>query len=814
MLLRGDPGVGKKDGAAGRPAAARAGTAGPAGAGEPPGWSSRPEDALLGSAPDACTRLRGTRRPAGRPPAERRCHRLFDSGAGNRLPGRRNGPPSAAVLALLDRAARRTSRWWLIADDLQVDGTRRKCVVALAVSSPGAAAGHNRFWCSPGGPARARNCFVDQFAAARNARVGPAGYEGVGEAVDKPGGPRAGAGGAAARLLAEAATTPPRAAGNFPGRLDRSAAVRAGNPLPGRCCRCPGRLAAAVADGFRRSARGRPGGCCCWRRQLEAGTAGPATFAGGRARGAADRDDLAAGPGRAKRWFAFRTGGRPGVELAALAAPVSDSRVYGQLGSDPPQRPPGGSAAALAPGEPERAGPWQSGRGPPPDRTRAVAGPWTRPGLSGLAARHPKADRAKGTRRNRAAGGIAASAAVAARWLRAGRAFEPAPGRPVPAGWSRAAYLATIHRSASNEVPRLLGPTPGKSARTPRPGLVFAATASPAHQRRRRTSMPAYRLAGPGPLDDPVAETTAIGTTTGFLYRAPAAWSASTPWRPEPLGSCSKTAMARFRRPEEVIPVPAVLRRVRRSERATPAPYAKGLSKASSRPLARPNAAPWQIVPLGPFLRPWRWTPFADYRYRVPPHDRGAGNAKRRPPSPWSFPGLIAALPRPRNTAAGRWGRGGTPWPGKGLGHLAAVYGYHILGRNSCGAPARGPGAALRGDMDLARSAQRRRTTTWAAAAAGNGGGREAIRPISARQPRGPSARVDFEEGLRAGLPTSTRRGAAQAPASPADGWSFDLGRGPPVPHRAAPREARAPTSAAARRIGIGQESGPAHRAH
>jgi DNA-binding CsgD family transcriptional regulator len=401
--------------------------------------------------------------------------------------------------------------------------------------------------------------------------------------------------------------------------------------------------------------------------------AGPAILQAA-AQGAADLDDLA--PARRANVLraeaaADRVTFRHSLIRSAIAGTARASDLRGAHRA---------LAAALA-GDPERRA-WhlaEAAAGPDEAVARALdeaaLSAWRR---GARAQRRPdRADRRR----------TAASAAVAA-LVRAGELS------PHPADRSRrlveAGYLATM-TGRLDEVPRLLADA-GQAADTPA-GLVFAATALLLTNDDGDVHAP-YRLLVRA-LDD-VAENDCRWDHDAILYAL--LLVSLYALGPEPW-ELLNTAMARFE-PAEVIPFrlcyDAYVDPTRDSDAVR-----DGLSGAFA---ALPeDAAPWQIVPLA--FAAVAMDSLADYRYqvlRMIERERDGGAIAM------VIPGLM--LLAHDSYVHGRWDEA-EQLARDGL-DLADGYGYHFWAAQLRAVLA--SGAALRGEMDLARSGSEE-TTAWAA---------------------------------------------------------------------------------------------------
>ena len=609
-------------------------------------------------------------------------HRLFEL-APESLPDEMAA--SAAVLALLDGAAAERPLV-LIADDLQ--WMDRASAVALAFVAR-RAAGIPILVLGAARPGK--DCFVDQLRLPER-EVGPLGMKASVKLFDSRW-PRL-APAVRRRLLAEAGDNP-LALRELPRSLtDRQRSGR--DPLPA-LLPLSGRLAAAVADGF--AGLPEPTRRLLLLAALEP-DAGPATLRAA-AQGTADLDDLAA----ARRANVVRS--EPAAGRVELRHPLMRSAITGMASSSDLRGAHQALAAALA-AEPERRAWHLAAAATGPDE--AVARALDEAGLSAWR-RGTRAVRRKDEADRRR---IAASAAVAA-LVRAGELS------PHPADRSRrlveAAYLATI-TGQLDEVPRLLADA-GQSPDTPA-GLVFAATAHLLTNDDGDVDA-AYRLLVRA-LDD-VAENDGHWDYYGILYAL--LLVSVYALRPEPW-ELLKTAMARFE-PEEVIPFRLCYDAYVDPTRNSGA-VLEGLSDAFA---ALPDdAAPWQIVPLA--FAAVAMDTLVDYRYRVHrmiERERDGGAIAM------VIPGLMLlchdSYTRGRWDEAERLAREGLD--------LAAVYGYHFWAEQLRALLA--SGAALRGDVDLAR-ARSDETATWAASR-GNG-----VAEAYARSARNLAAigQGDFEE--------------------------------------------------------------------
>jgi DNA-binding CsgD family transcriptional regulator len=398
--------------------------------------------------------------------------------------------------------------------------------------------------------------------------------------------------------------------------------------------------------------------------------AGPDTL---RAAHGGDLDDLAP----ARRANLIRS--EPGADRIDFRHPLIRSAIAGRATASELRSAHRALAAALA-ANPERRA-WhlaEAATGP----DEAVARALDEAGLSawrhGTLAEH----RQDTTDRRR----IAASVAVAA-LVRAGELS------PHPADRSRrlveAAYLATI-TGQLDEVPRLLADA-GQSPDTPA-GLIFAATA---HLLTNDDGdlRAAYRLLVQA-LDD-VADDDGHWDRYGILYAL--LLVSLYVLRPEPW-ELLKTAMARFE-PHEVIPFRLCYDAYVDPTR-NPDAVRDGLSHAFA---ALPDdAAPWQIIPLA--FAAVAMDTLADHRYRVQrmiERERDGGAIAM------VIPGLMLLCHD--SYTRGRWDEA-ERLAQEGL-DLAAGYGYHFWAEQLRALLA--SGAALRGDLDLAR-ARSDQTTTWA----------------------------------------------------------------------------------------------------
>jgi DNA-binding CsgD family transcriptional regulator len=469
------------------------------------------------------------------------------------------------------------------------------------------------------------------------------------------------------RLLAEAAGNP-LALRELPISLtDRQRSGR--DPLPA-LLPLSGRLEAAFADGV----AGLPDPT---RRLLLLAAlepdAGPATLRAA-AQGAADLDDLA--PAR----HANVVGSEPTAGRVDFRHPLIRSAITGRAKASDLRSAHEALAAALA-ADPQRRA-WhlaEAATGP----DEAVARALDEAGLSAWR-RGTRADRSKDDADRRR---VAASVAVAA-LVRAGELS------PHPADRSRrlveAAYLATI-TGQLDEVPRLLADA-GQSPDTPA-GLVFAATAHLLTHDDGDVDA-AYRLLVQA-LDD-VAETADNWEHYGILYAL--LLVSLYALRPEPW-ELLKTAMARFE-PEEVIAFRLCYDAYVDPTRTSGA-VREGLSSAFA--ALSDDAAPWQIVPLA--FAAVAMDALADYRYQVHrmiERERDGGAIAM------VIPGLMLLCHD--SYVRGRWDEAEC-LAREGL-DLAAVYGYHFWEEQLRALLA--AGAALRGNVDLAR-ARSAETTTWAA---------------------------------------------------------------------------------------------------
>jgi len=582
-------------------------------------------------------------------------HRLFDL-VPESLPDEMAA--STAVLALLgDAAAERPLL--MIADDLQ--WMDHASAVALAFVAR-RAAGLPLLVVAAARPGADR--VVDQLRLPER-EIGPLALKASVKLLDSRWPHLAPA--ARRRLLVEAAGNP-LALRELPGSLtDRQRSGR--DPLPA-LLPLSGRLAAAFADGV--AGLSDPTRRLLLLAALEP-DAGPATLRAA-AQGAADLDDLAP----ARRANVVRA--EPAADRIAFRHPLIRSAVAGSVKASDVRSAHRALAAALA-DDPERRA-WhlaEAAAGP----DEAVARALDEAGLSAWR-RGTQADRRPEEADRRR---IAASAAVAA-LVRAGELS------PHPADRSRrlveAAYLATI-TGQLDEVPRLLADA-GQSPDTPA-GLVFAATA---HLLTNDDSdvRAAYRLLVRA-LDD-VAENDDHWDRYGILYAL--LLVSLYVLRPEPW-ELLKTAMARFE-PAEVVPFQLCYDAYVDPTRNSAAVH-DGLSEAFAD--LPDDAAPWQIIPLA--FAAVAMDTLADYRYRVQrmiERERDGGAIAM------AVPGLMLLCHD--SYTRGRWDEA-ERLAQEGL-ELAAAYGYHFWEEQLRALLA--SGAALRGDVDLARS-RSEETTTWAA---------------------------------------------------------------------------------------------------
>ncbi|MCX4976820.1 AAA family ATPase [Streptomyces sp. NBC_00554] len=308
---------------------------------------------------------------------------------------------------------------------------------------------------------------------------------------------------------------------------------------------------------------------------------------------------------------------------------------------------------------------------------------WRRGAPSGAAARASDETAVSDRRR------VAASAAVA--WLM--RAGELSPD---PADRSRrlveAAYLATI-TGQLEDVQRLLadaGQSPDTST-----GLVFAATAHLLTNDEGDVDA-AYRLLARA-LDDNTD--TAKGDDWGCYGILYALLLVSLyALRPEPW-QLLKTAMARFD-PAAVTPFRLCYDAYVDPTRA-PEALRKGLTDAFAALPA--DAAPWQLIPLA--FAAVAMDTLSDYRYlvaRMIERERDGGAIAM------VIPALMLLCHD--SYGHGQWDEAES-LAQEGL-DLAEVYGYHFWERQIRALLA--SGAALRGDVDLART-RSEETTNWAA---------------------------------------------------------------------------------------------------
>lgn len=282
---------------------------------------------------------------------------------------------------------------------------------------------------------------------------------------------------------------------------------------------------------------------------------------------------------------------------------------------------------------------------------------------------------------------VAASAAVA--WLMRAGELSPHPGdrsrRLV-----EAAYLATF-TGQLEDVSRLLADA-GQAPDTPT-GLVFAATAHLLTNDEGDVDA-AYRLLARA-LDDDIAQND-NWDHCGILY-ALLLVSLYT-LRPEPWQHL-KTAMARFE-PAAVTPFRLCYDAYVDPTRA-PDALRKGLADAFAALPA--DAAPWELIPLG--FAAVAMDALCDYRYlvsRMIERERDGGAIAM------VIPALMLLCHD--SYVHGQWDEAES-LAQEGL-DLAAVYGYHFWERQIRALLA--SGAALRGDVDLART-RSEETTTWAA---------------------------------------------------------------------------------------------------
>jgi DNA-binding CsgD family transcriptional regulator len=253
-----------------------------------------------------------------------------------------------------------------------------------------------------------------------------------------------------------------------------------------------------------------------------------------------------------------------------------------------------------------------------------------------------------------------------------------------------AAYLANI-TGQLDEVPQLLADA-GQAPDTPT-GLVFATTAHLLTNQEGDVDA-AYRLLTQA-LDD-VDGTTNRWDYYGILYALLLVSLYSL--RPEPW-ELLNTAMARFE-PEAVVPF-----RLCHDAYVDPSRTAdvvrEGLAQAFA---ALPtDAAPWQLMPLA--FAAAAMDVLSDYRYlvtRMIDRERDGGAIAM------VIPGLMLLCQN--SYVHGRWDEA-ERLAREGL-DLAAVYGYHFWEGQIRALLA--SGAALRGNVDLART-RRTETTSWAA---------------------------------------------------------------------------------------------------
>ncbi|GAA1646080.1 LuxR family transcriptional regulator [Kribbella alba] len=258
---------------------------------------------------------------------------------------------------------------------------------------------------------------------------------------------------------------------------------------------------------------------------------------------------------------------------------------------------------------------------------------------------------------------------------------------------TEAAYLANI-TGQLDEVPRLLADA-GQAPDTPT-GLVFATTAHLLTNQDGDVDA-AYRLLTQA-LDhvDCTANHDRRWDLDGILYALLLVSLYSL--RPEPWELLNK-AMARFE-PEEVVPF-----RLCHDAYVDPSGTADAVRDGLALAFAAlpTDAAPWQLMPLA--FAAAAMDVLSDYRYlvrRMIDRERDGGAIAM------VIPGLM--LLGHDSYVHGRWDEAERlAWEGL---DLAAVYGYHFWAGQIRALLA--SGAALRGNVDLART-RRTETTSWAA---------------------------------------------------------------------------------------------------